>query len=226
MNTSRAYGAQSSNIIRVGIYRDVETPNIHLDWVIDGVDRLISTFGRIAVTETHRLIELTTEKNAKITPDSVNWLETTNHMNFIVTTRQIFDNATQTREGTVATVGMSITRPLRDPFVIINSAHAPHLMENIVQHEAAHLVKVKDSGKYFDHDDHCNHPKCLMQPIAQKHLSNFCDECSEQMDERLYKLTRIQIPGAEMFRRAVRFIGDDKVKTVTPIDPNLEHQWI
>ena len=126
----------------------------------------------------------------------------------------------------MATVGMSITRPLRDPFVIIDSAHAPHLMENIVQHEAAHLVKVKDSGKYFDNNDHCNHPMCLMQPIAQKHLSNFCDECSEQMDERLNKLTRIQIPGSDMFRRAVRFIGGDRVKTVTPIDPGLEHQWI
>lgn len=226
MNTMRTHSAQSSSIIRVGIYRDVETPNIHLDKVINGVDKLISTFGRIAVTETHRLVELTAEKSTKITPTSVNWLETNNHMNFVVTARQIFDSDAQIREGTIATVGMSITRPLRNPFVIIDSAHAPHLMENIVQHEAAHLVRVKDSGKYFDNDGHCNHPTCLMQPIAQKHLSTFCDECSEQLDERLHKLTRHQIPGAEMFRRAVRLLAGDRVATVTPFDPGLEHQWL
>jgi hypothetical protein len=217
---------EHSNTLRVGIYRDIASPWIDINSAVIAIDNLHKKFGNIALAETDRLVQLTSDSKTEITTNSVNWLETSNHLNFVLTNRRIFDRPKAVPSETFGTVGMSVHRPFRKPYVIIDSFHAPHLLENIVQHESAHLVKVKDSGTYYDHGDHCNHPKCLMQPIAQKHLKDFCAECSEQLDERLRKLSRLEIPGANLFRKALRFVTGDNIKTVRPIDEPLEHNWI
>lgn len=226
MNTPRTPSAGSNKIIRVGMYRDIACPDIDINDAVHAIDNLHKKFGNIAISETHRLVQLTDQDSIDITPNSVNWLETTNHMNFVFTTRPIYNEPQHKTDNKFGTVGMSIHRPYRKPYVIIDTVHAPHLLDNIVRHEAAHLVKVKDSGYFYDLQDHCNHPKCLMQPVAQKHLNDYCDECSMQLDERLLKLSRLELPGANLFRRALRLIAWDRTKTVNPIEKSFEHTWI
>lgn len=226
MHTRQISNARTDNKIRVGIYRDIETPEVDINSAVVGIDKLRVAFGNIAISETHRLVQLTSEPKKVITSSNVNWLETDNHMNFVYTSRILRAGSANLPKEGFGTVGMSVYRPYRKPFVIIDAVHAPHLLDNVVQHEAAHLVKIKDSGKYFDLDDHCNHPRCLMQPIAQKHLDNFCPECSEQLDERLYRLSKLELPGAKMFRHIVRVLSLTKVKTVKPTEPQEDHELI
>lgn len=218
--------ADSSRMIRVGMYRDVTCPELDINDAVQAIEKLKRKFGNIAVTETDRFVQLTEKETTNITPNSVNWLESTNHMNFVFTCRRIYNGPKNQIDDTFGTVGMSIHRPYRKPYVIIDTLHAPYLLDNIVRHEAAHLVKVKDSGIFYDLDDHCNHPKCLMQPVAQKHLDDFCNECSEQLDERLIRLSRLELPGAELFRKALRLVAWDRTKTVNPVEKPLEHTWI
>lgn len=226
MYTKPKFSTRSHGNIRVGIYRDIETPEVDINSAVIGIDKLHAAFGNIAVSETHRLVQLTPEPKKVITSSNVNWLETDNHMNFVYTSRILHAGSANLPKENFGTVGMSVYRPYRKPFVIIDAIHAPHLLDNVVRHEAAHIVRVKDSGKFFDHGDHCNHPQCLMQPVAQKHLDEFCPECSEQLDERLYKLSRLELPGAKMFRHIARFLSLSKVQTVTPIEPPKEHTLI
>lgn len=226
MKALRGSSEPNNNSIRVGIYRDIETPEVDINSAVVGIDKLHEKFGRIAITETHRFVQLTRRPQTPITADSVNWLETPNHMNFVITNRPIHDGPKQSTNDSLVTVGMSIHRLLRKPFVVIETMHAPHLIENVIQHEAAHLVKVKNHGEYYDKKDHCNHPNCLMQPTSRQHLNDFCYECSEQFDERLYNLSKKQFNGVEMFRRIIKHIDSERsIHTVNPID-NTAHYFL
>lgn len=208
----------SRDKIRVGIYRDLATPYVDVDQTVEAIDKLDAKFGRLAIIESNKFVQLTPQRVPLISANTVNWLETFNHLNFVITDRTIIDDTFGGVSDSYNTVGMAIRRRYRTPFVIVDTSYSDGIFQNVVHHEAAHLFRIKDSGAYFDSRDHCNHPQCLMQPVAQPHLKDFCDECSEQLDERMDKLSRKKIHNFAFFRRLVHLIYDDTVQTVHPTE--------
>lgn len=216
MQTASSPRIPNGNKIHVGIYRDLATPYVEVDQTVEAIDRLDAKFGRLAIIESNKFVQLTPQRVPFISANTVNWLETFNHLNFVITDRTIIDDPIEGESDSYNTVGMAIRRRYRKPFVIVDASYSDGIFQNVIHHEAAHLFRVKDSGAYFDKGDHCNHPQCIMQPVAQPHLKDFCDECSEQLDERMDRLSRKKIYDFAMFRRLVHLIYDSTVQTVHP----------
>ncbi|USN96243.1 MAG: hypothetical protein H6797_04165 [Candidatus Nomurabacteria bacterium] len=207
---------QSNNKLRVGIYRDIETPETNIGGAVVAIDNLREKYKNIEIAETNKFVRLTPSGEKSVPTNTVNWLETLNHINIVMTDRRIVDKPGDTPPENFGVIGTTLYRRLRRPFVIVDARFAWDSADRVVTHEVAHVLRIKDSGTYFDKVDHCNHPACIMQPITRPHLVDFCGECSEQLDERFYKLSKKRIRNASMLGRALQNLSDNLVQTTRP----------
>lgn len=169
---------QNNRKVTVEVFRDTLTPEVSIDDAEKGLDQIRQHVGNLAVTRTTRRLKIANTPIDHVNAKTIRFPDTDANLNIVLTGRPL--EQSEEKPGTsIAGQAFYDTRRRMNLFAVVSTATDLET-SIVVAHEAAHLLNLKQRGKYHE-EGHCTYPTCTMQ--AQHTGATLEDMLGQEMRE-------------------------------------------